>query len=61
MLLGTVADDAATLAYALGHVLDAQEIFGGPRLKRGVIVIDGGKVVSVAVESNPEGEHPTCF
>jgi 2-Cys peroxiredoxin 5 len=34
-------------------VLDAQAIFGGPRLKRGAIVIEDGVVKSVAVEENP--------
>lgn len=54
-----VADDAATLASKLGLVLDAAAIFGGPRLKRGAVVIDSGKVVSLAVEPSPgEGESP---
>ncbi|KAI9632827.1 Redoxin-domain-containing protein [Dioszegia hungarica] len=47
------ADDAGTLAHALGLVLDAQAIFGGPRLKRGAIVIEDGLVKSVVVEENP--------
>jgi len=46
-------DDAGSLASALGLVLDAQAVFGGPRLKRGAIVIEDGKVLSVAVEPNP--------
>ncbi|KAK1927809.1 Redoxin-domain-containing protein [Papiliotrema laurentii] len=48
-----VADDSAALASKLGLVLDAAAIFGGPRLKRGAVVIDNGKVVSVAVEPVP--------
>lgn len=57
VLTVAVADDAAALASKLGLVLDAQAIFGGPRLQRGAVVIDSGKVVSVAVEPSPgEGE-----
>jgi peroxiredoxin len=52
-LTATAADDAGTLAHALGLVLDAQAIFGGPRLKRGVIVIEDGIVKTVVVEENP--------
>ncbi len=56
-MLILVADDSAALASKLGLVLDAQAIFGGPRLKRGTVVIDNGKVQSVAVEEVPsEGE-----
>lgn len=47
------ADDAATFASAAGLVLNAQAVFGGPRLKRGAIVIEDGTVKSVAVEENP--------
>ncbi|KAK8861735.1 hypothetical protein IAR55_002558 [Kwoniella newhampshirensis] len=47
------ADDAATLAHGLGLVLDAQAIFGGPRLKRGAVVFEDGKVTHVAVEPSP--------
>ncbi|OCF59454.1 hypothetical protein L486_02119 [Kwoniella mangroviensis CBS 10435] len=51
------ADDTSKLASSLGLVLDGQAIFGGPRLKRGAIVIEDGKVVHVAVEPSPaEGE-----
>lgn len=52
-MLTAVADDSASLASKLGLVLDAQAIFGGPRLQRGAVVIDSGKVVSVAVEPSP--------
>jgi hypothetical protein len=53
----TAGDDAGTLLSATGLVLDAQAIFGGPRYKRGAIVIENGKVLSVAVENSPaEGE-----
>jgi hypothetical protein len=52
-----VADDTGALSSALGLVLDAQAIFGGPRLKRGAVVIENGEVKSVVVEPNPgEGE-----
>lgn len=55
--LDLVADDTGAVASAFGLVLDAQAIFGGPRLKRAAVVIDNGKVVSVAVEPSPgEGE-----
>ncbi|KAL7419829.1 hypothetical protein Q5752_005745 [Cryptotrichosporon argae] len=47
------ADDQAALAHALGLVLDAQGLLGGPRLKRGVVIIQDGKVVDVVVEPNP--------
>ncbi|WWC66723.1 uncharacterized protein I206_100628 [Kwoniella pini CBS 10737] len=47
------ADDTSALAAKLGLVLDAQAIFGGPRLKRGAVVIEDGKVVHVAVEPSP--------
>jgi peroxiredoxin len=46
-------DDAGKLAAALGLVLDAQAIFGTARLQRGAIVIENGKVLSVAVEPSP--------
>ncbi|WWC85992.1 uncharacterized protein L201_000863 [Kwoniella dendrophila CBS 6074] len=48
-----VADDTSKLASSLGLVLDGQEIFGGPRLKRGALVIEDGKVTHVAVENSP--------
>ncbi|GFZ42363.1 hypothetical protein JCM24511_00078 [Saitozyma sp. JCM 24511] len=48
-----VADDTGALSSALGLVLDAQAIFGGPRLKRGAVVIENGEVKSVVVEPNP--------
>ncbi len=53
------ADDAGSLSSALGLVLEGQAVFGGPRLKRGAVVIDSGKVISVAVEPSPaQGESP---
>lgn len=53
MLKAIAADDAGTFAHAAGLVLDAQAVFGGPRLKRGAIVIEDGLVKSVVVEENP--------
>ncbi|WVQ78633.1 hypothetical protein IAT38_000720 [Cryptococcus sp. DSM 104549] len=47
------ADDASQLASALGVVLDAQAVFGGPRFKRGAIVFDEGKVTYVGIEKTP--------
>ncbi|KAK4684155.1 hypothetical protein P7C73_g6045, partial [Tremellales sp. Uapishka_1] len=47
------ADDAGKFASGTGLVLDAQAILGGPRLKRGAIVIEDGKVLSVVVEPSP--------
>ncbi|WRT63896.1 uncharacterized protein IL334_000822 [Kwoniella shivajii] len=47
------ADDEGKLASALGLVLDAQAIFGGPRLKRGAVVFEDGKITHVAVEPSP--------
>ncbi|KAL1411868.1 hypothetical protein Q8F55_002847 [Vanrija albida] len=43
-------DDKAQLAEALGLVLDARGGLGSFRLKRSVIVVEDGKVVSVTVE-----------
>jgi hypothetical protein len=52
-----VGDDQGTFGAAIGLVFDAQAFLGGPRLQRSAIVIDNGKVVSVAVENSPpEGE-----
>lgn len=47
------ADDAGSLAAAVGLVLNAQEVFGGPRMQRAAIVYDNGVVTHVAVEPNP--------
>ncbi|WWC58317.1 uncharacterized protein I303_100857 [Kwoniella dejecticola CBS 10117] len=47
------ADDTSALASKLGLVLDGQAIFGGPRLQRGALVIEDGKVLHVAVEPSP--------
>ncbi|EIW68962.1 hypothetical protein TREMEDRAFT_68887 [Tremella mesenterica DSM 1558] len=46
-------DDTGAFGTASGLVFDAQAVFGGPRLKRGAVVIHDGKVVSVVVEPNP--------
>ncbi|WVR03659.1 hypothetical protein IAU60_000654 [Kwoniella sp. DSM 27419] len=48
-----VADDQGKFASGVGLVLDAQAIFGGPRLQRGALVIEDGKVLHVAVEPSP--------
>jgi peroxiredoxin len=53
VLTNSAGDDAGKLASAVGLVLDAQGVLGGPRLKRAVIVIDDGKVSHVAVEDAP--------
>ncbi|OXG10575.1 peroxiredoxin 5, atypical 2-Cys peroxiredoxin [Cryptococcus neoformans Ze90-1] len=47
------ADDTAALASALGLTFDAQPVFGGPRLKRGVLVVNDGAVEYVGVEDSP--------
>lgn len=47
------ADDTAALASALGLTFDAQPVFGGPRLKRGVLVVNDGVVEYVGVEDSP--------
>lgn len=47
------ADDTAALASALGLTFDAQPVFGGPRLKRGVLVVNDGMVEYVGVEDSP--------
>jgi len=52
-----VGDDTGAFGAAAGLVFDAHDFLGGPRLQRGAIVIDNGKVVSVVVEKTPpEGE-----
>ena len=48
-----VADDSSALASGLGLVLNAQAVFGGPRLQRGVVVFEQGKVTHVGVEPSP--------
>jgi len=48
-----VGDDAGSFGSATGMVWDAQEFFGGPRLKRAAIVAEDGKVISVVVEDAP--------
>jgi hypothetical protein len=53
-----VGDDTGAFGAAAGLVFDAHDFLGGPRLQRGAIVIDNGKVVSVVVEKTPpEGEY----
>lgn len=47
------ADDTAALASALGLTFDAQPVFGGPRLKRSVLVVNDGAVEYVGVEDSP--------
>jgi peroxiredoxin len=49
----TVGDDTGAFGAAAGLVFDAHDFLGGPRLQRGAIVIDNGKVVSVVVENTP--------
>ena len=59
---GTVGDDTGAFGAAAGLVFDAHDFLGGPRLQRGAIVIDNGKVVSVVVEKTPpEGECLDLF
>ncbi|KAG8976613.1 hypothetical protein FRC05_003452 [Tulasnella sp. 425] len=45
-----VADDTAHFVSALGLVMDATGLLGGPRSKRFVIIAQDGKVVRVKVE-----------
>ena len=62
LLTRLAGDDAGALSASLGLVLDAQPVFGGPRLKRAALVIEDGKVLSVVVEPNPgEGEWLLTF
>lgn len=56
------ADDTAALASALGLTFDAQPVFGGPRLKRGVLVVNDGVVEYVGVEDSPgDSASPSLF
>ncbi|KAF9476288.1 peroxiredoxin [Pholiota conissans] len=48
-----IADDKGTFVGSLGLAFDASALLGGPRSKRFVIVTEGHKVVSVAVEEAP--------
>ncbi|KAF9650380.1 Redoxin [Thelephora ganbajun] len=48
-----IADDKAELTLALGMLFDATPLLGGPRSKRYVVVTDGDKIISVAVEPVP--------
>ena len=53
-----MGDDQGTFGSAAGLVFDAQAFFGGPRLQRGAIIAQDGKVVHVAVENTPpEGKY----
>jgi len=47
-----VADDQAQFVSALGLVMDATPLLGGPRSKRFVIVAENGKVLRVQVEDD---------
>lgn len=56
------ADDTAALASALGLTFDAQPVFGGPRLKRGVLVVNDGVVEYAGVEDSPgDSASPSLF
>jgi len=48
-----VADDQGAFVSALGLVMDATALLGGPRSKRFVIVAQDGKVLRVDVEEEP--------
>ncbi|KIY51971.1 Redoxin [Fistulina hepatica ATCC 64428] len=48
-----IADDQGLFVSSLGLVFDATPLLGGPRSKRFVIVADGPKVTTIAVEKDP--------
>ncbi|WVN87128.1 uncharacterized protein L203_102304 [Cryptococcus depauperatus CBS 7841] len=48
-----VADDSASLAAALGLTLDGQAVLGGPRFKRGALILNDGKVEWIGIEDSP--------
>lgn len=48
-----IADDTGALSAALGLIFDATPLLGGPRLKRSVLIVEGGKVKDVIVEEDP--------
>ncbi|KAJ7148193.1 hypothetical protein C8R43DRAFT_1194975 [Mycena crocata] len=48
-----ISDDSGAFASALGLVFDATSILGGVRSKRFVIVANGDKVETIAVEQVP--------
>ncbi|KXN85163.1 Putative peroxiredoxin pmp20 [Leucoagaricus sp. SymC.cos] len=48
-----IADDKGAFTGALGLLFDATPRLGGPRSKRYVIVVEDGKVSSIAVEDVP--------
>ncbi|KAK1218430.1 hypothetical protein PQX77_018894 [Marasmius sp. AFHP31] len=47
------ADDKGQLASAFGLLFDATPVFGGPRAKRAVVILNGTTVETVAVEEDP--------
>ncbi|ESK89416.1 thioredoxin peroxidase [Moniliophthora roreri MCA 2997] len=48
-----LADDKGELTSSLGLLFDATAFFGAPRAKRSVVITDGDKVESIAVEPVP--------
>jgi len=51
-----LADDTAAFTSALGLAFDATSSLGGPRSKRFVLIVDGGRVTHKFVEeNNPKG------
>ncbi|KZO91386.1 Redoxin [Calocera viscosa TUFC12733] len=52
-LVHFIADDTGAFASALGLIFDATPLLGGPRLKRAVLIVKGGKVEDVIVEEDP--------
>jgi len=55
-----VADDQGNFVGALGLVLDASALLGGPRSKRFAIVAENGKVVKINVEEEPPNVTTTA-
>ena len=52
-LVTFLADDAANFTTAFGLELAAAPLLGNTRAQRAAIVVENGKIVSVAVEENP--------
>ena len=52
-LVTFLADDAANFTTAFGLELAAAPLLGNTRAQRSAIVVENGKIVSVAVEENP--------
>jgi 2-Cys peroxiredoxin 5 len=48
-----IADDKGAFVGALGLLFDATPLLGAPRSKRFVLVTEGNKIVTVAVEDEP--------